>query len=118
MASPTLRYFDYTHLPLRLQAVVAPFKELATICDNRYPDGAEKSAGLRKLLEAKDCMVRAALDGEQEQQVAEAYREPGTTNVFMLHSHGLAQHSHADGNLQHTHDNGDEYEQHVGPVGG
>ena len=25
------------------------------------PDGAEKSAGLRKLLEAKDCFVRAAL---------------------------------------------------------
>ena len=25
------------------------------------PDGADKSAGLRKLLEAKDCMVRATL---------------------------------------------------------
>jgi len=27
----------------------------------RLPDGPEKSAGLRKLLEAKDCMVRASL---------------------------------------------------------
>ncbi len=25
------------------------------------PDGPEKSAGMRKLLEAKDCFVRAAL---------------------------------------------------------
>lgn len=27
------------------------------------PDGPELTAGLRKLLEAKDCFVRAALDG-------------------------------------------------------
>ena len=30
--------------------------------DDALPDGAEKSAALRKLLEAKDCAVRAALD--------------------------------------------------------
>ena len=29
--------------------------------NEQLPDGPEKSAGLRKLLEAKDCMVRAAL---------------------------------------------------------
>jgi hypothetical protein len=28
----------------------------------RLPDGPELTAGLRKLLEAKDCFVRAALD--------------------------------------------------------
>lgn len=30
------------------------------------PDGPELSAGLRKLLEAKDCFVRAALDTTPE----------------------------------------------------
>jgi hypothetical protein len=29
--------------------------------ENTLPDSAEKTAGLRKLLEAKDCLVRAAL---------------------------------------------------------
>ena len=28
------------------------------------PEGAEKTAGLRKLLEAKDCFVRARLESE------------------------------------------------------
>lgn len=32
--------------------------------DELLPDGPEKTAGLRKLLEAKDCFVRAALDRE------------------------------------------------------
>lgn len=30
--------------------------------DAQLPDCAEKSAGMRKLLEAKDCFVRAALE--------------------------------------------------------
>ncbi|PRY56421.1 hypothetical protein B0I28_10970 [Glycomyces artemisiae] len=29
------------------------------------PDGPELTAGLRKLLEAKDCFVRAALDRKE-----------------------------------------------------
>lgn len=66
MSSPfthgIIRYFAYAHLPLRLQAVSKPFAVLALEMDTDLPDGPEKSAGLRKLLEAKDCMVRAALD--------------------------------------------------------
>lgn len=61
MTSPIMQYFEYAHLPERLQAVSAPFGELAKRLDADLPDGPEKSAGLRKLLEAKDCMVRAAL---------------------------------------------------------
>jgi hypothetical protein len=61
MAAPILRYFDYTHLPERLQAVSKPICDLAKEMDDTLPDGAEKSAGLRKLLEAKDCLVRAAM---------------------------------------------------------
>lgn len=58
---PILRYFAYQHLPDHLQAISKPFGDLADWMWKNLPDGAEKSAGLRKLLEAKDCAVRAAL---------------------------------------------------------
>lgn len=57
------RYFDYEHLPERLQAISKPVHDLAQEMIEALPDGAELTAGLRKLLEAKDCLVRAALDG-------------------------------------------------------
>lgn len=61
MASHIMKYFEYSHLPSHLQDVSKPFSDLATYMDKILPDCAEKSAGLRKLLEAKDCMVRARL---------------------------------------------------------
>lgn len=61
MASPIIKYFGYTHLPEKLQKVSAPICDLALKLDNELPDSAEKSAGLRKLLEAKDCFVRTLL---------------------------------------------------------
>jgi len=61
MANPIMKYFEYAHLPEYLQAVSKPIGELAKILDEELPDSAEKSAGLRKLLEAKDCFVRASL---------------------------------------------------------
>jgi hypothetical protein len=60
-ASPIMKYFEYAHLPQPLQAVSKEFGDLAKWIDMTFPDGAEKSAGLRKLLEAKDCIVRSAL---------------------------------------------------------
>lgn len=59
--NPILKYFQYEHLPPYLQTVSKPFCVLAHDIDNLYPDDAEKSAGLRKLLEAKDCIVRASM---------------------------------------------------------
>lgn len=56
-----LKYFEYAHLPPVLQEVSKPFHELAHLMVNSLPAGSERSAGLRKLLEAKDCCVRAAL---------------------------------------------------------
>jgi hypothetical protein len=56
-----MKYFDYEHLPEKLQAVSKPIGDLARQMNECLPDGPEKSAGLRKLLEAKDCLVRAAL---------------------------------------------------------
>jgi hypothetical protein len=58
---PILKYFEYSHLPERLQDVSRPFYALAHAMAETVPAGPELSAGLRKLLEAKDCMVRAAL---------------------------------------------------------
>lgn len=56
--SPIMKYFGFAHLPQGLQAVSKPICELAVEMDKNLPDGPEKSAGLRKLLEAKDCFVR------------------------------------------------------------
>ncbi|CAM4007045.1 hypothetical protein CXX89_000568 [Escherichia coli] len=61
MSSPIMKYFAYQHLPAHLQEVSKPIGDLATLMDETLPDGAEKSAGLRKLLEAKDALVRAKL---------------------------------------------------------
>lgn len=61
MSNPILRFFDYEHLPPDLKAISAPIAELARRMDDFLPDGPEKAAGLRKLLESKDCFVRAAL---------------------------------------------------------
>lgn len=57
-----MKFFDYEHLPEKLQKVSKPVGDLARSMNSELPDGAEKSAGLRKLLEAKDCLVRAALN--------------------------------------------------------
>lgn len=56
------RYFEYSHLPGHLQQVSEPCAHLAAQMLSLLPDGPELTAGLRKLLEAKDCFVRAALD--------------------------------------------------------
>lgn len=55
-----LQYFNWDHLPERLQAVSQPFCELAHLVASDL-SGPEATVCLRKLLEAKDCAVRAAL---------------------------------------------------------
>ena len=61
MSSPIMKYFAYEHLPAHLQEISKPIGDLARQMDESLPDGAEKSTGLRKLLEAKDALVRATL---------------------------------------------------------
>jgi len=54
--------FAYNHLPPQLREVSRPFGELAETLLGLLPDDSpEVSAGLRKLVEAKDCAVRAAV---------------------------------------------------------
>jgi hypothetical protein len=53
-----LDLFAFEHLPDSLQAVSKPLHAVAHRLANDLNDGPELSAGLRKLLEAKDCLVR------------------------------------------------------------
>lgn len=62
--SDILKYFTYAHLPDALKEVSKPLSEIANMLDESLPDCAEKSAGLRKLLEAKDCFVRARMENK------------------------------------------------------
>lgn len=55
-----LRFFEYRHLPDYLQSVSKPMFELAHEYAKNL-EGRELTVGLRKLLEAKDAFVRAAL---------------------------------------------------------
>lgn len=54
-----LEFFAFAHLPQHLQDVSRPICELAELMVTTLPPSAELSAGLRKLLEAKDCFVRS-----------------------------------------------------------
>ena len=55
------QFFAYGHLPPHLQAVSEPFGKLATLICDTLPGNPERTVALRKLLEAKDCAVRALL---------------------------------------------------------
>lgn len=58
---PILRFFHYKHLPPALRAISAPFCQQARSMVDALPRNAERTVALRKLLEAKDCAVRASL---------------------------------------------------------
>lgn len=66
MQDRMLQFFEYKHLPPHLQEVSANFSTLAQYIVGNLPANAERTAGLRKLLEAKDCAVRARLYKEPE----------------------------------------------------
>lgn len=57
-----LKWFEYSHLPEKLQAFSKPFGELAAHVVATIEPGPERTVALRKLLEAKDAAVRAALN--------------------------------------------------------
>jgi hypothetical protein len=58
-----LRYFAYEHLPPHLQDVSAPFALVARDIVAKLPPCRERTKALDRLLEAKDCAVRAKLHG-------------------------------------------------------
>ena len=62
MPSTTIQYFKFEHLPTGpAREASEKISQLAQQMEETLPDGPEKSAGMRKLLEAKDCFVRSAL---------------------------------------------------------
>lgn len=56
-----LQFFKWSHLKPELQKVSMPFCDLAEYIDSYLPNNPEKTVALRKLLEAKDCAVRAVI---------------------------------------------------------
>jgi hypothetical protein len=58
---PILQFFAYEHLPKHLQGVSIWFHHLATTVVEQLPRNPERTVALRKLLEAKDAAVRAAI---------------------------------------------------------
>jgi hypothetical protein len=59
------RWFSYDHLPEGLPRFISVDCSItAEDMLSQLPDGPELTAGLRKLLEAKDCFVRAAIEAE------------------------------------------------------
>ena len=59
-----MQFFTYEHLPPRLQVISKPFCELAVGIQNMevpVVGNSQQLEALEKLLEAKDCAVRAAL---------------------------------------------------------
>jgi len=64
MTEPLLQFFAYAHLRPDLQEISKPFGELANHIIT-LPRNPERTTALRKLLEAKDCAVRAFLFKEE-----------------------------------------------------
>jgi len=58
---PMLQFFSYAHLPEGLRCISKPFCDLADEMVKTLPRNPERTAALRKLLEAKDCAVRASI---------------------------------------------------------
>lgn len=56
---PIMQFFGYDHLPEPLRNISKPFCDLATGLLAVLPRNPERTVALRKLLEAKDCAVRA-----------------------------------------------------------
>lgn len=56
------QFFEFEHLSRPdMRAISKECHDLADSMIGQVPDGPELVAGLRKLLEAKDCLVRAVI---------------------------------------------------------
>lgn len=80
-----LQFFEYQHLKPELQEHSKAFWALAHHVCNTLPESPERTVALRKLLEAKDAAVRAALyditKGEIQEVVREQHQRPAVRDV-------------------------------------
>ena len=58
---PILQFFQFEHLPEHLKVTSIFFFELACKLVATLPRNPERTVALRKLLESKDCAVRALI---------------------------------------------------------
>jgi len=58
---PLLQFFEFGHLPEYLREISSDFWHLAYKLVREQSRNSERTMALRKLLEAKDCAVRARL---------------------------------------------------------
>jgi hypothetical protein len=63
LPEPTLQFFAYTHLPQYLQETSREFCDLAQWVIKNLPANEQRHLALQRLLEAKDCAVRAKVMG-------------------------------------------------------
>lgn len=66
MTERMMQFFNYNHLREDLQGTSMKFAGLAQWITDNLPQNPERTVALRKLLEAKDCAVRAQLYKEPE----------------------------------------------------
>lgn len=76
-----IQFFAYSHLPEFLQNVSRPFYDLANRIATVFPENPEAASALRKLLEAKDCAVRAALMSPTFDEVQQTFLEKEAAKV-------------------------------------
>ena len=69
-AEPMIQFFQFEHLKEPLRTASRLFAQLATTIVMEIPRNAERTVSLRKLLESKDCAVRAML-----------FQQPGNITV-------------------------------------
>lgn len=65
MSDPMLQFFEFAHLRHDLKVVSESFHSLAHHLVSTLPRNPERTVALRKLLEAKDCAVRACIYQDQ-----------------------------------------------------
>lgn len=56
-----LQFFEYGHLSEDLQVISGQLAAVARAMAEQLPSNPETTTGIRKLLEAKDCFVRAKI---------------------------------------------------------
>lgn len=56
-----LQFFSWSHLPPKMQEISQRFGRLALELDEILPNNCQKDALFQKLIEAKDCAVRAQI---------------------------------------------------------
>lgn len=65
-----MKWLSVAHLPDSLRPIVGEYRALGEIICNDIPPGPERTVALRKLVESKDCAVRAIIEGMSPGQAA------------------------------------------------